>query len=62
VIAGERDIRDADREQGCRRVGRVAARVESPHELRGRRPHRREHAFQLAAEEIDAPVGEAGGE
>src|SRR5437870_3749288 len=42
--------------------GRVAARVESPHELRGRRPHRREHAFQLAAEEIDAPVGEARGE
>src|SRR5262245_19472186 len=38
---------------------RVAARVESPHELRGRRAHRREHAFELSAEEVDAPVGKA---
>ena len=62
---------DAERDQIRRTVeaipeaperGRVAARVESPHELRGRRSHRREHAFELSAEEIDAPVGEARGE
>src|SRR5262249_34902965 len=59
---------DAERDQIPRSVEaipeaperrRVGARVESPHELRGRRAHRREHAFELSAEEVDAPVGKA---
>jgi hypothetical protein len=59
---------DAERDQIARPVEAipeapegdgVAARVESPHELRRRRSHRLQHDLQLPAEQVDTPVGEA---